>query len=406
MPESDKQDSAAAAISAGQYAHEFLKTSLARIFTQAENFTAGRYWALETLFLAVMFSVLFSGGVDDRLWSAVNGKFWASSYYLKIEHPLLDVAKINPPESHEAKLNFRLTVPVILHLLGVRTGCRWLLPILAACGSCALILISCVFASGVTGDRVCGLYTALAVSCSYIGSFGFMMYYDTIAISQVALAMLPGLHWSLKGVLVFTAAFTDERALPASLFVLLQSFFSRTVVRTFRECVLSADFLAVLAGMLGYCVTRLALEKFAGLVSPHEGTGFALLLSNAAFWHAGIWLALKGGWLMVIVATICLWQQRRIKFLAAMILAIGLIVGGGLLVDDVGRSVAYVLPGFLVALAVASAYEARYPMRVYCFAAFVTSAISGNYNVWMEQITWFRPLSVDFIYRVLHAILK
>jgi len=378
-----------------------LSNLLERLFARSENFVAGRYWTLETLFLAVMFSVLFSGGVDDRL-SVASGNRWFPAYYQKIEHPLLDVAKIYPPQNHEAKLNFRLTVPVILHLLHLPADQLWILPTLAAGGACGLILLSCVFAFKVTGDRVCGLYTALAVASTYIGSFAFTMYYDTIALCQLALAMLPGIHWSLKGFLVFSAAFTDERAWLASPILLAQALCSPGPIRTLRQRLLAPDFLSVAAGMVAYVFGRLALEAFAGLTSPHAGTGLDYIPQNVRFWHAGLWLALKGGWLLFWVATLCLWERRQFLALAALVLSASFSVGGGFLVEDVLRSTSYVFPAFLVALMAAGAHENTRWMRIYCLAAFVISAVAGNYNVWRSEITWFQPAAA----RVLHALLQ
>jgi hypothetical protein len=380
-----------------------MRDLLARIFSRSENFVAGRYWILETLFLAVLFTVLFSGGVDERL-SIASGNYWFPAYFQKIEHPLLDVAKTNPAYNHEAKLNFRLTVPVILHMLHVPTDQRWILPMLAAGGTIALIFLSCMHAFRATGDRVCGLYAALAVSATYIGSFGFAMYYDSIALGQIVLAMLPGMPWPAKGLLVFTASFTDERAWFASFFLLAQTLCMPPDSRSWRERILSADFLSVCGGLAAYVAGRLALEKFAGLGSPHEGIGFHMLLGNFPFWHAGVWLALKGGWLLLVVAAICLWQRRLYAALAFFTLCVVGVVSAGFLVEDVVRSTAYVFPAFLLALGVAGACENLRSMRIYCLAAFVISALAGNYNVWRSQITWFQPVAARMLNHLLHVI--
>jgi hypothetical protein len=350
-----------------------------------------------------MFSVLFSGGVDDRL-SVASSDNWFPAYFQKIEHPLLDVAKNNPPGNHEAKLNFRLTIPVVLHILHVPADWHWTLPVLSACGTCALLLLSCVFAFRATGDRVCGLYTALAVSATYAGSFGFAMYYDTIALAQIVLAMLPGVGSLWKGILVFTGAFTDERALLAALFLLVQTICS-SPEKKIRDSIFRADFLAVVAGMAAYGVGRLALENFAGLTSRHEGVGQSFLLTNFPFWHAGTWLALKGGWLLAGVAAMCLWQYRQFPALSAFVAATCLCLGAGFLVEDVLRSTAYVFPVLLVAMKIIGAREKTNWVRLYCLAAFVISALAGNYNVWRTQITWFQPVAAKVLYHLLHAVI-
>jgi hypothetical protein len=334
----------------------------------------------------------------------VNGERWNDAYFRKIEHPLMDVASMSDPKSHEGKLNFRLTVPVILHALRVPAHSYWVLPTLAACGAASLIVISCVFAFRVTGDRVCGLYAALAVSCSYIGSFGFTMYYDTIAIAQLAVAMLPSLHWSGRALLVFTAAFTDERAFFAAPFLLVQTLCSPPLAKNVRARLAQPESLAVLAGMGAYYAGRLALEQFAHLSSPHGDIGPGMLFKTSTYWHAGLWLSLKGGWLLLGVAATCLWQQQRYFALVSLVGAMLLTLGIGFQVFDVMRSVAYVFPAFLIAIMVVAGYEPLYWTRVYCFGAFLISLLAGNYNIWTYGITWFRPLAAVFVEHLLHLI--
>jgi hypothetical protein len=382
---------------------EFLRGLLARIIARSENFVAGRYWIWETFFLTVLFTILFSAGVDER-FTVATGPYDAA-YFQKIEHPLLDVAKIYSPDEHGYSINFRLTIPVILHVLHAPTHECMLFPALEACGTCALILFSCLYAFRVTGDRVCALYTALGVSCTYIGSFAFTMYYDSIAICQLALAMLPGMPSLARGFLVFTASFTDERAWFASFLLLAQPLcMPADNSRSLRERVLSGSFLSVCGGMAAYVIGRLALIRFAGLTPTRGGNGFGMLLHNAPFWHAGILLALKGGWLLVGVAAICLWQRRRFAGLTIMATFTCMSIGGGLMVGDVLKSTSYVFPALLVALGVAAECENLRRVRIYCLMAFVISALAGNYNVWLNQITWFQPLAVKGLNHLLHAI--
>ena len=92
---------------------------------------AGRHWVLKVFLLSAAFSILFSGGLDLRAVKSNHaatleyGAGYTAAYYQKIEHPLLNVARISEKDSHDEKQNFRLTVPVVLHVLGLlakRTG--------------------------------------------------------------------------------------------------------------------------------------------------------------------------------------------------------------------------------------------------------------------------------------------
>ena len=155
-----------------------------------------------------------------------------------------------------------------------------------------------------------------------------------------------------------------------------------------------------------YCAGQLALEKFAGLTAPYQGLGLDHLLGNLDFWHPGIWLALKGGWLLVGVAVLSLGQRRQWVSLAALVTMTLMTLAGAFLVEDVVRSTAYVFPAFLTALMVVAAHEKINWLRLYCLAAFVISIAAGNYNVWRGQITWFKPLAASALYSLLHAIMK
>jgi hypothetical protein len=353
----------------------------------------------------VLFSVLFSAGVDDRLYE-VNNNHYYPSYFKKIEHPLLNLASQYDPWTHDAKLNFRLTVPVLLHIVHWPIEQRWILPVLTAIAICGIIFVSCIFTTRVTGDRVCGLYTALGVSCTYMGSFGFTMYYDAIALAQLTLAMLPGLHWFFRAVLVFSAAFTDERAFIAAPILLVQSLYSTDPNAPLRPRFFRADSLAVVGGMAAYCVGRALLVKFAGLSSPMAGTGFGNLLANLPYYHAGIWLALKGAWLLIFVASVALWQRREVFLLLFFLGTAGISIMGGLCVEDVIRSTSYVFPALLVAIFLISRRDTTYALRCYCLTAFVISAVAGNYNIWRSEISWFQPVAVKIIHAGLQFLLS
>jgi hypothetical protein len=66
------------------------------------------------------------------------------------------VAKLYAVNSHESNTNFRLTVPVVLHVLGIRT--YWSLPFLTISAICLIILVSCTAGFQFTGDRVQSVY--------------------------------------------------------------------------------------------------------------------------------------------------------------------------------------------------------------------------------------------------------
>ena len=366
-----------------------LKKKCDWIISQAEQFTGGKIWWVKVFILCATFSIFFSGGLDFGL--ADRGGY-PESYFQKIAHPLLDVTKIYGLNSHDANINFRLTVPVLLHLAGIHH--RWSLPILTVLAIGSILIISCLVAQRITQDRVCALFIALNVSATYVGSFGFIWYYDAIAICQLALASLPGMTWWGRGILVFTASFTDERAFVASGLLLAGNFFfSRDESKLFTRF-RNPNFLAIAGGMLAYGLGRLALMKYAGLSSPTGGTGPGFFVSNFDFLHPSVWFSLEGGWLFYLLAVGVLFARRKLLEGAALVLASLCFLGFALMIGDVLRSTVYVFPLLFICLKVVCQKETLPTLRIYCLLAFLISALGGNYNVYLSKIVWTKPLVI------------
>jgi hypothetical protein len=376
---------------------ELVKRLVRGVINRAETLVAGRGWMFRVLWIGVFFSIFLGGGIDLHALKSDNdqtGNGYPDAYYRKIEHPLLSTVKISPVGSHERSIDYRLTVPVILHVLGIRG--MWTLPILTICAITGNILIACLFAFQVTRDRVCALFVALGVAATHTGSFEVIGYYDAIAVLQLALAMLPATPALLRGFLVFTAAFTDERALVAAGLLLTYECTTEPAAAAGRRG-FPAGATAILAGMLVYCLARTALSHWTSLTSPRVGTGPIAFLAHIRFWHPAVWFSLKGGWLLVALAMLALWQRRQLFALRLFVVAIAAVLVGALMVGDVMRSATFVYPAVLVALAILARNETPAMLRVYCLAAFVISALGGDYNIVLEKITWFMPFPVQML---------
>lgn len=361
------------------------------IITSIEQFSDSKYWWLKLFFIAVCFSILFSGGFDFGLNDPTR---YPDGYYKKIEHPFFDVAKVSGLNSHESALNFRLTVPVLLYLLGVHS--HWSLPILTILAICTILLVSCLLAYRITGDRVCACFITMNVSATYIGSFGLIFCYDAIAIVQLAAACLPSLAWWARGLLVFTASFTDERAFVASGILLIWFFVFGGSRQGILAKLRNPDFLAAGAGMIAYGLGRLALMKFAGISSPTQGCGPGELFKNLSFLHPAVWFALEGGWLFYLLAVGILFAHRQ--RLGAMAIIAGSLasLGFAFMIGDLLRSVVYIFPLLFMCIQIVRQNESLQVFRTYCLFAFLISALGGNYNVFLGRITWFEPLLIHW----------
>jgi len=368
---------------------------------RAEVFVSGPYWIVEVCLLAMLFSVLVAG-VEKEILYDMRVKY-DNGYFVKIEHPLSDVSKDFGASTHEAKLNFRLTVPVVLHWLPIRVVRDWwFLPGLTGCAICGILAACGLFTYRVTGDRVCGFWMVLGVASTYIGTFYTTRYYDAIALFQLLLAMLPGVHWSARGLLVFTAAFTDERAFVAAPLLLFANRADQP--RNVWGRMTQPSSLAVIGGMVAYYIGRLLLAKYAGLVSVMDGVGLRTVALNARYWHEGVWFALGGGWLLVGLCMLSLWQEGQKLELGMFACAVAAPILVGFMVLDIVRSTAYALPAVLVALTVLRRHETTARLRAFCLAAFVLSVVAGDFGIFRNP--WHSPpLVVKWLSAALQAVL-
>lgn len=366
------------------------------VLSWATKFVSGRFWKLKVLLLSVAFSVLCGGGLD--LSHLKDGYFLA--YAEKVEHPLLDLSKEYEPGSHQAKMNYRLTVPVLLHPLRLS---RWqvlhvALPVLTIVSVCLIILLSAVLTFQLTADRVSSLFMALYACSTYMGSFSFILAFDAFTMAQVLLAMLPGLNWGTRAALACSASFTDERGLMACCLVIAAEFC--LIAPPGRASVLNKRSLAIVAGLAAYWLGRLAIVHWTGLPSPIKGVGPGNFVRHIRFWHAGIWFALAGGWLLFALAVVVAHQQGRKMRLLLLFTFLLMMFGACFANGDIMRTTGYAFPLAFVSLAVVAPNEAENRIRLYCFLAFCISAIGGAYNIFLDEITWFEPLPIALLDRV------
>ena len=79
-----------------------------------------------------------------------------------------------------------------------------------------------------------------------------------------------------------------------------------------------------------------------------------------------------------------------------MLVSLGSLVFG-LMIGDVMRSTIYIFPLLFICLEIVHRNEKLPWLRTYCLIAFLISALGGNYNVYLDKITWFQPLLIHWM---------
>lgn len=149
--------------------------------------------------------------------------------------------------------------------------------------------------------------------------------------------------------------------------------------------------------MLLYFAVAVWLRFGMGLTWTGKGVGLGALAFHLHHLHPGIWFGLKGGWLFVALALLSVYLRRQFLRLLVFLIPLGGVLLGGFVNGDLVRTTAYLLPAVFVSLHVLKDHKTDRTLAWYALSAFVISAITGTYNLWCNEITWFMPLPVQLL---------
>lgn len=270
------------------------------------------------------------------------------NYEMKFDQPLRSMAAVFPPESHAAKLDFRLTVPVVAHVLGLH---RWGVRALYLALTIGTLWLCYSLFLEWSRDKAAASLFAIGIAAIPPGSEVFFgrFFYDPAAFF-LGVACLKVTRWWMLAPLLFALAFVDERALlmfPA--IWLHHSAFRKNATplqpihqsRTAGWCALSV--------LAAYFLTRAWLTKYYGLRIPlsDAGIGFKCLDLNYRFLQLMSLATLEFFWLLLLPLLWKLWSDRARAAGLLYILCLAAPLCASLLVLDVGRSMNYVFPAFV-----------------------------------------------------------
>jgi len=311
----------------------------ARLGAFASRLTAGPHWKAKTLLFVLSFSLFRAFPNYAFLQAPGVADTWTHAA-IKIADPAADMARLFPADSHESKLTFRLTVPLMARVLHLGTAGHLAL---FAVGGVLLLLCVLTLAEMVTDSRTVALYLTLATACTWPGLLAFHQllggFYDVVALLLLLFAMAAR-RPAVAAAALFAAAWTDERALLTvpllCLFALAQSGRPRCI--------------AVLFGAAAYLGSRIWLANAWALHTTMGGASLAVFLKNLHIAPLGVWAGLGGSWILIVCALAILAARRRYLECAGLTLAIALVTALALGVEDLTRSMAYALPAVFVAL--------------------------------------------------------
>lgn len=359
----------------------------------ALNIASQRYWAFYTALIGFLIVIIFSFPNYDSLVQphSINAN---AAIQKKIDHPFLQQSYA--PKSHQAKLAFRLTVPIISKILGLDTF--WCFILENILGLYFFYMIARIF-STMGQDKVVGIYASLFFSCIYIGKSFFndvVSNFDGYAFLFLFLAM----YFRNPLMILFfllLANFTDERAIIASAIVYLWhvyklngaefDFFSWTLKHS-----------QVLVTLLSLPITlflRYFLYKQYGLSIPigsNADAGLDVIRINWPYFPLGLFCSIEFGWLIILGSVVILINQRKMIFVICLLAVISLMFGISTMVLDFSRSTAFVFPAILLGFQIVASVESTRRLRAFMFVVLASSFLFAT--IYVEGNTgcrWYSP---------------
>jgi hypothetical protein len=281
---------------------------------------------------------------------------------------------------HERNMTFRLSMPILGHLLGLRIGQLILLQ-----QFCGVLFLGLVYklAWRATGDLVCAALLPFAFALSYVGQacfFDLVPYFDGMAFCGLAVAMCFRNPAVIFLGLCF-ACWTDEKAAAVSPLLLMwwvvrEAGPAPAVAR--QQVWRNPRVWAVVLAVLSYAAGHVVLARLWQYpLSPPVDWGLVRrFAARVPYFLIGLASSLKWLWLIVGGAGLAAFLSHKRWWAAAMILFVVAYLASCVLVADITRSAAYVFPSVILGLAWLSRTESPRTVRWLLFGICVLSLLT------------------------------
>jgi hypothetical protein len=314
----------------------------ARIVAWAEGSTR---WHLRTSVLMLLATLFFTAAPS---FYNTHESHW-KEYEAKYRAPFTPMAHSTEAGSeHTAKLDLRLTVPLLANVLGFGKHGTYLL-----LGLCALLvcwIAPPLFLSATGGQRSLAFWLSLAVSGGHLFSLFFRPltgYFDGVALTLV-LCCFAQRQPFFQFCLAVLALFADERAVfGLALAPVFQAVTSNPLAKVGASRLLLASLPYVCAGLAWLGLRFLAVREF-GLQAPLGGVGLGIAAENYNLFPSAAWEVFQAGWGVVLCGLLLLFLRAPLAATGSLLVLLAGLAGSALVLD-LTRSATYIFPLILIA---------------------------------------------------------
>lgn len=352
------------------------------------------HWYWRIALLATLLSLVLATPRLEIFTGHIENLGDLSAKFAKMEAPL----KFHEyePGSHNAKVAFRMTGHTIAHILGLDYRGHKILEFLSGY---FLFVYTSLLAYRITCSRFSAALATLYIAVIYAGCTAFVefrMTYDGLGVLLLTMAIYH-CHWFITGLCVYLSSFTDERGLIASCLVMTYHCFE-TLDRQggWRGLWRSPPVVSVGVAWLFYFLTRYGLIEFYGFRTDSGKT--SLFFEQANNLAVGVWSAMEGGWLLVLLALMALAVQQRLRLLV-LLFQILLVIWVAMSVEDITRSMAYLVPVLFISLRILANQASTVFVYRCLLIALIISAVWPSAYFWGSEQQWWHapPLPIQIV---------
>jgi hypothetical protein len=355
-----------------------------KIYDSLEKFTQGSHWKVKYILGIVFLTLTLSLPSYHMMeWSS---SFW-EAFETKSENLFTHLEY--PAGSHEAKFEFRMTIPIIAHILQLdRYGILFLQYIFGILG---IVLVLNIFIRE-TSNKVISILLTSSFAFIWAGKSSFVDHramFDGIAIFFL-MCSLYFRNFLIVILVLLMAFFVDERALICSSFLFIYNLVTAKSIFNKRNTYLFVSWVMyfILRGILSWYF-HFSTDSF---------NIFDHIIPQLYNLPMGLWSGLEGFWILVFGAIGVLTIQRKfsIAFLYFILISIGVAVA--ISVYDITRSMCYLFISVFPAMALLVKSETDKSLKnlsFYCLA--LCFMFPTYYSRGVDEIIYTPPIFIHGI---------
>jgi hypothetical protein len=334
-------------------------------------------WHLRTSGLMLLATLLFSAAPS---FYNTHESHW-KEYEAKYRAPFTPmVHSTEGGDEHAAKLDLRLTVPLLANVLGFGKHGTYLL--LAACALLVCWITPSLFLTATGGERALAFWLSLVVAGGHLFSLYFRPltgYYDGVALTLVLCTFVVRFP-IFQFCIALAALFADERALfGVALAPVFHALAGDRANKASLLLILRASVPYACAGFAWLGLRHLASIQL-GLQAPLGGVGLGIAAGNYNLFPTAAWEVFQAGWGVVLIGLFLLLVRFPLAAAASGFVALtGL--AGAVLVLDLTRSATYIFPVIFVAAFGFRRQEYNIPLLVFCMTCSLLALLEPNLDI-------------------------